>query len=441
LVSASIAAALCGYVASQQLLLGDPSAGWIYPYVAGFDSRPLVAAALVIVVALTLLRVLPAPDERNEWLVIAIWILAAIPLQGVLRSLSPYSTTDIFSSDAANAFYRVTQMADARTVLSDFTRERANWPLHAQSNMPGKILLLFGLELLSNRPAVLAWLIVAVSSIGGVLLYLFVRDLFNDRQAALFTLILYLFLPSRLFFLPLMNTVTPVVLFACAFLVLRWLDTGTQWYAAAAGIAVYLLILFEPLPLVMGVLFLALIARVVVRGAFAPLRIGLDVLAGALAFTATYLAMRLSFDFDLFVALRKVTEHAVAFNETEGRPYGYWIGANLREFVFGAGMCQAVLFVVALIYSLRSARIDAGYLASPISLLTISLAVILATTDLIGVNRGEVVRLWIFLACFCQIPAAYVCARLDRRAAIIVVVSMTILHAAIATSMIGFVLP
>ena len=440
-MSAAIAAALCGYVASQRLLLGDPGAGWIYPYVARFDARPLGAAALVILVTVTLLRVLPAPDEHTEWLVIAIWILAAIPLQGVIRSLSPYSMTDIFSSDAANAFYRVTQLADARTVLSGFVRERADWPLHAQSNMPGKILLLFGLELLSNRPTVLAWLIVAVSSIGGVLLYLFVRDLFNDRQAALFTLILYLFLPSRLFFVPLMNTITPVVLFACAYLVLRWLDTGTQWYAAAAGVAVYLLVLFEPLPLVMGILFLALIARAFVRGTFSPLRVGLDVLAGALAFTATYLAMRLSFDFDLFVALRKITEHAVAFNQTEGRPYGYWIGANLREFVFGAGMCQAVLFVVVLIYSLRNALIDADYLASPISVLTISLAIILAATDLIGVNRGEVVRLWIFLACFCQIPAAYVCARLERRAAITLVVSTTILHAAVATAIIGFALP
>lgn len=62
-------------------------------------------------------------------------------------------------------------------------------------------------------------------------------------------------------------------------------------------------------------------------------------------------------------------------------------------------------------------------------------------TDLIGLNRGEVIRLWIFLACFFQIPAAYVCARLNRRAAMVLVVGTTVLQVALGTSMIGFIIP
>ena len=66
---------------------------------------------------------------------------------------------------------------------------------------------------------------------------------------------------------------------------------------------------------------------------------------------------------------------------------------------------------------------------------------LLIATDLIGVNRGEVIRLWIFLACFFQIPAAYVCARLESRVALGLVLGTTLLQAALGTSMIGFILP
>jgi hypothetical protein len=66
---------------------------------------------------------------------------------------------------------------------------------------------------------------------------------------------------------------------------------------------------------------------------------------------------------------------------------------------------------------------------------------VLLVTDLLGVNRGEEIRLWIVLACFFQIPTACVCARLERRAAIALVISTTVLQDALGTAMIGFILP
>jgi hypothetical protein len=65
----------------------------------------------------------------------------------------------------------------------------------------------------------------------------------------------------------------------------------------------------------------------------------------------------------------------------------------------------------------------------------------LAAVDLIGVNRGEVIRLWIFLGCLFQIPAAYVCARLDSRAAAVLVLGTTLLQDALGSSMVGFIVP
>jgi hypothetical protein len=62
-------------------------------------------------------------------------------------------------------------------------------------------------------------------------------------------------------------------------------------------------------------------------------------------------------------------------------------------------------------------------------------------TNLLGVNRGEVVRLWIFMACVIQLPAAYVCARLTSTAAVGMVVAVTVLHDALLAATIGFILP
>ena len=61
--------------------------------------------------------------------------------------------------------------------------------------------------------------------------------------------------------------------------------------------------------------------------------------------------------------------------------------------------------------------------------------------DAVGINRGEVVRLWIFLACFWQIPAAYVCGRLNSRTAFTLVLIMTLLQDVLGSSMLAFIEP
>ena len=80
-------------------------------------------------------------------------------------------------------------------------------------------------------------------------------------------------------------------------------------------------------------------------------------------------------------------------------------------------------------------------LSIPIVALSLGLGGVLLAIDLSGVNRGEVTRLWIFLACFFQIPAAYVCVRLQSRTAVMLILGTTLLQDVLATSMIAFVLP
>jgi len=77
----------------------------------------------------------------------------------------------------------------------------------------------------------------------------------------------------------------------------------------------------------------------------------------------------------------------------------------------------------------------------PIVALSLSLGGVLLAIDLSGVNRGEVTRLWIFLECFFQIPAAYACTRLHSRTALMLILGTTLLQGALGASMIAFVLP
>ena len=132
--------------------------------------------------------------------------------------------------------------------------------------------------------------------------------------------------------------------------------------------------------------------------------------------------------------------HALEFNVIERRPYDIWVRANLVEFLVGMGACPGGADRRRACP--RPPRPGRGLdrLVQPAPLVTLSLVAVVLATDLIGVNRGEVIRLWIFLACFLQIPAAVVCARAGRRALAVVLVT-TLLLSALGTANIGFVVP
>jgi hypothetical protein len=105
------------------------------------------------------------------------------------------------------------------------------------------------------------------------------------------------------------------------------------------------------------------------------------------------------------------------------------------------GVCQASLVPAALAAGLATRNAGQGRWSDPIVIVCLMPAAMLVVVDLIGVNRGEVIRLWIFLGCLFQMPSAYVCARLDSRSAAVVVLATTLLQDALGSSMVGFIVP
>ena len=427
------------FVAFERLVVGSAEGGWVYPYVARFHATALLPWLAVAAVSAALLwshHYL----RRSSALLLTVWILAATGMHGLLRAHAPYDLEAVFVSPAANAFYTVTQEHPPEDVLGRFARVRSTAPLHAQSNMPGKTMLLYALEALTPRTDVLPWLLVLVSNAGAVLMFLLVRDLFDDRTAAWHAAILYLFVPARLYFLPLMNTVTPVVALAYAWLVVRWLRTGKWSYALASAVALYGLVFFEPLPLVLGLLFVALAWRAISVGHLDVTRFALQGSAIVLTFIAVAEIVFFASNFALIASMRQIGKHALEFNTEAGRPYAVWVRANLLEFAFGVGACQLALWIWSLIDRLRTPDQRERF-TEPLLILCVVLPAIVLVTNLIGINRGEVLRLWIFLACFLQIPAACATARTDSRLAVWLIVVFTALPVSVAVAMIGFVIP
>jgi hypothetical protein len=439
-VVASVAA-LAG-MATHGLIFGSLEGGWAYRYML-FPSAHVLGVGVIAAATAWAAIALPIPKPGiHEWILVFFWVVLALALQGFIRSQTPFSFESIFVSDGANSFYSVTKRHDAATVLSDFGRVQRGSSIHAQSNMPGKILLIHALRLISVRPDVLPWLVVAVSNLGGVLMYVFVRGLSGDRTIALYATVLYLFVPAKLVFFPLMNTVTPVPLLACLCVLMWWLQTGRTWYPALLGVALYGLVLFEPLPLVMGLLFAGLALRTIGQGGLSWSRFILQTALMLVVFVGMAETVQWLTGFNLVSTFRRIGGHAADFNAAERRPYVISIWANLIEFMLAVGLCQTVLFAAALAGGFIDREAGQDRLRQPLMVLCLSLLAILAATDLIGINRGEVTRLWIFLACFFQIPAAWICARLRWPAvAMAIVLATSIGHATLGTSIVGFVVP
>jgi hypothetical protein len=456
LIGSALSLAAAWAIVRQRLVIGSPEGGWVYGYLGRFNSHsiePFVIASVLVAAATaawwprlrSLAENAPAEQAGNrnslaEWAPIAAWCVLAVVIQALIRSSNPFPLGAMFASDNASSFYSVALKYDVRAILGDFERLRPSWALHAQSNLPGKLLLVRALIHVSTRPEVLAWLIVLLSNLGGVFVYLFVRELFADRFIAGLAVVLYLFTPAKLYFFPLLNTVTPAIVFACACLMVQWLDSGRATYAALLGASVYGLILFEPTALVTGVLFAALLARAVLNGSITPGTAVRHIAVGIVAFAATYASIRAWFGFDLISAFRHVSADAANFNVLARRPYGIWARQNLWDFLFGVGLCQMVLFAAAFGDGVARAS-SRSQSAVSIVLLCAAAAAMVGVADAVGINRGEVVRLWIFLACFWQIPAAYVCRRLDSRTAFTIVLIMTLLQDVLGSAMLAFIEP
>lgn len=125
--------------------------------------------------------------------------------------------------------------------------------------------------------------------------------------------------------------------------------------------------------------------------------------AGAVGFAAPAVTLYVATGYNSLRAWVACVGANAEFNASSGRLYGTWLWANPVEFLVFLGVPVACLFVARAAAGIRSVwrrRWDEADWA------TLSLVALLVGLNLLGVNRGEVARLWMFLMPGCLIAAA-----------------------------------
>ena len=315
-------------------------------------------------------------------------------------------------------------------LLSRFQELAPQLPLpHARANLPGKALLFHLLLVVTHSSAAMGLLIVIASTCGAALVYLLAREWFGDRRAALFAFAFYVFMPARIYSVPILNTLTPVFLLIPMCLLELHFRTRSTWPLLVMGIASYWLLIFEPLPFAATPIVLWQVIRRVQRGDLRWAEAGRAVVYPALSLLGVYIAVRLLFGFDAVAAFRFALQDARRFNVLTSRPYWLWVGHNLKDFFLHVGPGVAILFFIALWSPVRTRSADLW--------LAPSLAAVLIVLTLLGINRGEVVRLWIFVGTLMLIAAAHACA--SRPPAFRIALTIAIVQTAVLVQSIGWV--
>jgi hypothetical protein len=440
LVLAPLAYLVC--LARRWIEFGVLAGGWFYPYVR--PGPPRLGAFLVLAPALAVAawmaeRLL----RRSAAAALGLCLAVAFPAHLYIHAAGHYPLARLIASDGSNSFYSAARDHSPGDLLRDFVAVAPSLPLHARTNMPGKVLLYHLLLPITHSPEHLGWLLIALANLGAIPAFLVARRLLGDPRAALYAAILYLFIPAKLFFLPIPNTLSPLFILVALQLFLHWLDGRRAIYLYALGVVLYALLLFELTPFVMGVVFLAVLVRPWREGALGGRDLARIVGHPLAAMLATHVLMLAVTGFDVVDALAYVIRDSGRFNRETHRRYAIWVVHNLKEFFLTAGVAQSLLFLgmvgaATVAVARRGGRIladDPGYL------LAVAVLVTLLATDLIGINRGEASRHWIFLAAFLQMVAADACVRSGSALTFQLVLAGTLAQSIATISLVAFVMP
>jgi hypothetical protein len=424
--------AVVALVGTRALVFGSVEGRWTYPYVAPWRLTTLLATVAFAVAAAAAVAVALRLVDGNPPAAVASAVVGVTGIQFALWRLYPWSLDAIVRSDNANSYFTAAGLHGPLDLLRRYDVLAPTLPFHAVGNMPGKILLYQALRALTSSPGAMAAAVFLLGNLVGALIYLVAREILDDRAAAVAAMAVYLLAPGRLVFAPILNgvSVLPVALALLAWL--RWLRGGGFWTAASTGAAVLATLLFDPLPLALGLVFLA--APLALPGDRATLlrRAATGSAIALAALVACHLLLVAALSFDTVRQLRFVLSEAAGFNATRARPYGVWLAVNPLEFLVSLG--AATVAACAWGAWRRPAPRDPATWTLVAGLAT------LLVLDLLGRNRGEVSRLWIFLAVPFALSAGAFLSR-GGRAPVLFAAAALALQGATMLLTVGFVMP
>ncbi len=438
---------LCGWfgalVVRAKFVFGSPEGNWVYPYFEAPGAIPFWLPVVVIGLLYGATAVSVRTIQAFSIATLTGLFITGCAVQFLIYSVYPVPVEAIIKSDYSNSFYSASSRVGAVELLSGYDKLVERLPLHARSNMPGKVLFYHFLGQFSLSPRFLAAMIMVTSNLGAFFVYGLCTRIFEDRLTGVYAFLLYILVPCKLWFFPILNTVTPVFILCCLFLFLQFFYARRGLYLWLLGVCLYVLFLFEPSPLVTGIVFLGIWWHKIRQGSSQPADAVSIIAYPVCAFLLAHAVIYACWSFNIFSAFRYILTDAVDFNVKDARPYHIWLVQNLREFLVGAGIPAMVVGALGLgrmLLEWAERRRPPGQISLGETYL-LSLWATLLVLSLLGINRGEVTRLWIYLAAFFQVPAAAYCAKHRYFGGFFLLLVLTASEAAICLSRVAYVMP
>lgn len=234
--------------------------------------------------------------------------------------------------------------------------------------------------------------------------YALARALY-DRQTAVAAAALAAVIPSLLLFSPGLDQAYPTVALTACWLACTAGRKRAVWRAALAGLAVSIGMFFTLAFGVVGVLS-ALLAWAGFQRGERPGTVddALRLAAGAaVGWVVPVVSLYLAFGYNSLGAWWGAWQANARFNAIQDRTYWTWLVLNPVDFLVFLGLPVACLFIrrtASQVWALRAGRLDG------VDWATVVVAGLLVTLTVLGVNRGEVARLWLFLMPLCAVAAA-----------------------------------
>jgi len=429
---------------SKNFVFGSVPGNQSYPYFKTITSIPQWIPLVVFVLLGLLVFIGSKLILSYEKVTLFGCFLIGFVNQILIHNVYRLSLGTIVLSDIANSFYTPAMQYSPVEILSRYIHLAQNFPLHAKSNMPGKILLFQLFEFFTSSPQMMGYLVILISTLGGLLLYGICMKLFHDKQLAFYAFILYTLIPGKLVFFPILNTVTPLFILLCLYLFLVYIERKQFLFLWLLGGALYLLVLFEPTPLVTGIMFFGILVNAIGESRISKKDLWALLIIPTLGFLGVYLLFYVLFSFNLLQAFQYIMKDAVNFNLRAHRGYWIWLIENPKEFFYAAGIPTMIIFVylTSLIFShWKTLKFNITRWSIEIVFI-LSLLATFCVVLLLGINRGEITRLWIYLAVLFQVPVAFFIAKIAKSKVLFFFVASTlVVQSIISLQTVGFVIP
>jgi len=408
----------------------------IYPIIRShFPIKLYCALALALPAVWWLLQASEKYTDRVSARLLIVTFAWVTLLQWMLHALAPFSLKTVILNPNANSFYQLPDILSAKAYLARFLDVRGTLPLHATSNMPGKGLFFYALRLFGNWPTVFALVILLVSNLGGFFVHALAFRLSGSPRGAFYAAVLYWLHPAKIFFFPLLNTVTPVLLLASLWVLLKCIDSPKFIWIFCSGLSLYVLFLFEPLPLGCGLFHVFFLGHSI----WSQKRSFLETTWIAAGTIASFILSHFLFWFLTGFQSIRVCYELIKINSVFYQSYlaPLWYLRNIGDLAVGLGCGTCIALIVGLAWQIKNGA------WSKLRGLTTAYATIFALTlailEIMGMTRAEILRLWIFLACMAFPFLGPMFARIGKSAFFRSVVMVNLAQTAIALSFAGFI--